>query len=120
MGKKRGTGKKMDSGEGALERAVSQIHKEYGEGAIMKLGEETGPYFDGISTGSLSLDLALGGTGVPRGRVVEIFGPEASGKTTLALQIVANAQRTGGVAAFIDAEHALPPGYARALSLIHI
>ena len=81
----------------------------------MRLGAETTPYFDGISTGSLSLDLALGGTGIPRGRVTEIFGPESSGKTTLALQIVANAQSVGGVAAFIDAEHAMQPSYARQL-----
>ena len=117
MAKKRSESRKMDHGEGALERAVSQIHKEFGEGAIMKLGGETSPFFDGISTGSLGLDLALGGTGVPRGRVIEIFGPESSGKTTLALHIVASAQRAGGVAAFIDAEHALPPVYARALGV---
>ena len=103
--------------EEALERTVSQIQKQFGEGAIMKLGGEISLYFDGISTGALSLDLALGGTGVPRGRVTEIFGPEASGKTTLALQIVANAQKAGGVAAFIDAEHALPPAYARSLGV---
>ncbi len=101
----------------ALARTVEQIQKQFGVGAIMKLGAETTPYYDGISTGSLSLDLALGGTGIPRGRVAEIFGPESSGKTTLALQIVANAQRTGGVAAYIDAEHAVQPAYARKLGV---
>jgi recombination protein RecA len=115
MGKKKTTPEAaMDP---ALERTLAQIDKQYGKGAIMKLGAETTPYFDGISTGSLSLDLALGGTGIPRGRVAEIFGPESSGKTTLALQIVANAQNSGGVAAFIDAEHALQPTYARKLGV---
>ena len=110
--------KKTTSGEeSAVERTVSQIRKEFGEGAIMKLGGDISPFFDGISTGSLGLDLALGGTGVPRGRVIEIFGPESSGKTTLALQIVANAQKAGGVAAFIDAEHAMQPGYAQNLGV---
>jgi recombination protein RecA len=101
----------------ALARTVEQIQKQFGVGAIMKLGSETTPYYDGISTGSLSLDLAMGGTGIPRGRVAEIFGPESSGKTTLALQIVANAQRAGGVAAYIDAEHAVQPAYARKLGV---
>ncbi|KPJ57971.1 MAG: recombinase RecA [Planctomycetes bacterium DG_58] len=110
-------GKEPVGGEGSLDRTVAQIQKQYGEGAIMKLGAEVAPYFDGISTGSLSLDLALGGTGVPRGCVCEIFGPEASGKTTLALQIVASAQRAGGVAAFIDVEHAVQPAYARSLGV---
>lgn len=105
------------SGEQSLERTVAQIEKQFGAGAIMRLGAEVAPYVDGISTGSLSLDLALGGTGVPRGRVIEVFGPEASGKTTLALQIVAGAQKAGGVAAFIDAEHALQPAYARKLGV---
>ena len=111
-----GRGKSSADG-GAVERTVQQIRKEFGEGAIMKMGGDISPFFDGISTGSLGLDLALGGTGVPRGRVIEIFGPESSGKTTLALQIVANAQKAGGVAAFIDAEHALPPGYAQNLGV---
>ncbi len=101
----------------ALTRTVEQIEKQFGVGAIMKLGAETTPYYDGISTGSVSLDLALGGTGVPRGRVAEIFGPESSGKTTLALQIVANAQRMGGVCAYIDAEHAVQPSYSRKLGV---
>lgn len=98
----------------ALELAVSQIEKQFGKGSIMRLGsDEVGRGVEAIPTGSLSLDVALGIGGVPRGRVVEVYGPEASGKTTLSLSIVANAQRLNGVAAFIDAEHALDPGYAR-------
>jgi len=100
-----------------LKSAISQIEKEYGEGAIMPLGSQQVGVIEGISTGSLSLDLALGGQGIPRGRVVEIFGPEASGKTTLALHVVANAQREGGIAAFIDAEHALDPTWAKKLGV---
>ncbi|MFW5798143.1 MAG: recombinase RecA, partial [Planctomycetota bacterium] len=90
---------------------------EYGEGTIMKLGDEQFVVGPGISTGSLGLDLALGGKGMPKGRVIEIYGPESSGKTTLALHVVANAQKGGGVAAFIDAEHALDPTYARKLGV---
>ncbi|MCD4690781.1 recombinase RecA, partial [bacterium] len=102
----------------ALELAVSQIEKQFGKGSIMRLGEdEIGKGVESIPTGSLTLDLALGIGGIPRGRVVEIFGPESSGKTTLALSIIANAQGLGGVAAFIDAEHAMDPGYARALGV---
>jgi recombination protein RecA len=102
----------------ALDLAVSQIEKQFGKGSIMRLGaEEVGRGVEAIPTGSLALDVALGIGGVPRGRVVEVYGPEASGKTTLSLQIVANAQRLGGVAAFIDAEHALDPGYARNLGV---
>jgi recombination protein RecA len=102
----------------ALDLAVSQIEKQFGKGSIMKLGsQEVGQGIEAIPTGSLSLDQALGIGGVPRGRVVEVYGPEASGKTTLSLSIVANAQKLGGVAAFIDAEHALDPGYARALGV---
>ncbi|MCS7303971.1 MAG: recombinase RecA [Thermoguttaceae bacterium] len=100
-----------------LKSAISQIEKQYGEGAIMPLGSQQIGQIEGISTGSLSLDLALGGQGIPRGRVVEIFGPEASGKTTLALHVVANAQRNGGIAAFIDAEHALDPTWAKKLGV---
>ena len=96
----------------ALDAAVSKIEKDFGKGAIMKLGEKTSMETDTISTGSISLDKALGVGGIPRGRIVEIFGPEASGKTTLALHIVAEVQKTGGVAGFIDAEHALDPKYA--------
>ena len=100
-----------------LETAKAQIERQFGKGALMKLGEAPERSLDSISTGALSVDLALGIGGVPRGRVVEIFGPEASGKTTLALHIVAEAQRNGGIAAFIDAEHALDPVYARALGV---
>lgn len=97
----------------ALDLAVSQIKKQFGDGAIMSLGKHSSEReISTIKTGALSLDAALGIGGVPRGRVVEIYGPESSGKSTLALHIVANAQRTGGVAAYIDAEHALDPGYA--------
>ncbi len=101
----------------ALEGAMAQIERSYGKGSIMRLGQGVLVQVEGISTGSLSLDIALGGRGLPRGRVVEIFGPESSGKTTLALHVVANAQRSGGVAAFIDAEHALDPVYARKLGV---
>ncbi|HEX7100518.1 MAG TPA: recombinase RecA [Acidimicrobiia bacterium] len=101
----------------SLEMAVSQIERQYGQGAIMKMGDAALRKVEVISTGALSLDLALGTGGVPRGRIVEIFGPEASGKTSLALHIVAEAQRNGGIAAFIDAEHALDPSYARAIGV---
>ena len=103
--------------EKALEMAVSQIERQYGKGAIMKLGAAADRKVDVISTGALSLDLALGIGGVPRGRIVEIYGPESSGKTSLALHIVAEAQRNGGIAAFIDAEHALDPVYAKAIGV---
>ena len=101
----------------SLEMAMSQIERQFGKGAIMRLGAENVQKINAISTGALALDLALGIGGVPRGRIVEIFGPESSGKTTLALHIVAEAQRNGGIAAFIDAEHALDPGYAAALGV---
>ena len=100
-----------------LKTTVAQIEKQFGEGAIMALGAEQFRLVEGISTGSLSLDIALGGSGIPRGRVVEIFGPESSGKTTLALHVVAQAQRAGGIAAFIDAEHALDPSWAKKLGV---
>jgi len=100
-----------------LETAKAQIERQFGKGALMRLGEAPQRSLDSISTGALSVDLALGIGGVPRGRVVEIFGPEASGKTTLALHIVAEAQRNGGIAAFIDAEHALDPVYAKAIGI---
>ena len=103
--------------EKALDMAVSQIERQYGKGAIMKLGAAADRKVDVISTGALSLDLALGVGGVPRGRIVEIYGPESSGKTSLALHIVAEAQRNGGIAAFIDAEHALDPVYAKAIGV---
>ncbi|MGN0984022.1 MAG: recombinase RecA, partial [Gemmiger sp.] len=101
----------------ALETALAQIEKQFGKGAVMKLGANVAMQVDAISTGSLGLDLALGIGGVPRGRVVEIFGPESSGKTTLALQTLAEAQKQGGEVAFIDVEHALDPVYARALGV---
>ncbi len=100
-----------------LQNALGQIHKTFGEGSIMKLSDQGGAAIDGISTGALSLDLALGGHGFPRGRIIELFGPESSGKTTLALHAVADAQRKGGIAAFIDAEHALDPAWARKLGV---
>src|SRR5947207_5433277 len=96
-----------------LKNALAAIEKQFGKGAIMQLGESSLTDIPGISTGALSLDIALGGRGLPRGRIIEIFGPESSGKTTVALHAVANAQRQGGVAAFIDAEHALDPGWAK-------
>ena len=101
----------------ALDMAITQIEKQFGDGSIMKLGEDHIRQVEVIPTGAMSLDLALGVGGVPRGRIVEIYGPESSGKTTLALHIVAEAQRTGGIAAFIDAEHALDPVYAKNLGV---
>ncbi|NLM04757.1 MAG: recombinase RecA [Clostridiales bacterium] len=101
----------------ALEMAISQIEKQFGKGSIMKLGEESQLSIESISTGSIGLDIALGIGGVPKGRIVEIFGPESSGKTTIALHIVAEAQKNGGTAAFIDAEHALDPIYAKNLGV---
>jgi recombination protein RecA len=101
----------------SLDVAKAQIERQFGKGAIMRLGESATQRLPSISTGALSLDIALGIGGVPRGRVVEIFGPESSGKTTLALHVVAEAQRNGGSAAFIDAEHALDPIYAKALGV---
>ena len=101
----------------ALELALAQIEKQFGRGSIMRLGDTPGQTVDVIPTGAITLDMALGIGGLPRGRVVEIFGPESSGKTTLALHVVAQAQRLGGIGAFIDAEHALDPGYARRLGV---
>ncbi len=101
----------------ALTRAVQQIEKSFGKGAIMCLGEDHGASVAGVSTGSLSLDLALGGAGIPRGRVIEIYGPESSGKTTLTLHVVAEAQKAGGSAAFIDVEHAFDPTWAKRLGV---
>ena len=102
----------------AIQTAMSQIEKMYGKGSIMRLGDQMNAMnIEAISTGSLALDLALGIGGVPRGRIVEIYGPESSGKTTLALHILAQAQKQGGEVAFVDAEHALDPGYARALGV---
>ncbi len=101
----------------ALEQTLGQIEKTFGKGSIMRLDGDATNVIPGISTGALSLDLALGGFGVPRGRVVEIFGPESSGKTTLALSVVASAQKDGGVAAFIDAEHALDPSWVKRIGV---
>ena len=108
---------KIDSKKLALETALAQIEKQCGKGSIMRLGENAGMEVKSVSTGSLSLDVALGIGGVPKGRIIEIFGPESSGKTTLALHIIAEVQKQGGEAAFIDAEHALDPVYARALGV---
>jgi recombination protein RecA len=106
-----------DGRDSALNRAVQQIERQFGKGSVMKLeGMNRGP-IDGIPTGALSLDIALGGYGIPRGRILEVFGPESSGKTTLNLHIVANVQKMGGVAAFIDAEHALDPSWARKIGV---
>ena len=100
----------------ALDRAVQQIERQFGKGSVMKFGEKP-TVIDGIPTGSLSLDIALGGSGIPKGRVIEIYGPESSGKTTLTLHVIANVQKAGGVAAFIDAEHALDPSWAKRIGV---
>ncbi len=107
----------MNDKKKAIELAMSQVEKQFGKGAIMKLGESTKLNLESISTGSIELDIALGIGGVPRGRIVEIFGPESSGKTTVALHIIAEAQKNGGEVAFIDAEHALDPSYAKKLGV---
>ena len=101
----------------ALEAAMGQIEKQFGKGSVMKLGEFKAMEVEAIPTGALSLDIALGIGGVPRGRIIEVFGPESSGKTTLALHVIAEAQKAGGEAAFIDAEHALDPVYAKKLGV---
>ena len=101
----------------ALETALSQIEKQFGKGSVMKLGDYKAMEIEAIPTGALSLDMALGIGGLPRGRIIEIYGPESSGKTTLALHVVAEAQKEGGEAAFIDAEHALDPVYAKKLGV---
>ena len=101
----------------ALTTALSQIEKKYGKGSVMKLGENSALNVEAISTGSIALDMALGVGGVPRGRIIEIYGPESSGKTTIALHVVAEAQKLGGDAAYIDVEHALDPVYARNLGV---
>jgi recombination protein RecA len=107
-----------DNRKKALSAALSQIERQFGKGSVMRLGD-SGPAKDVevISTGSINLDLALGVGGIPRGRVIEIFGPESSGKTTLTLQIIAECQKNGGTAAFVDAEHALDPAYASKLGV---
>src|SRR5258708_25717026 len=102
----------------AIDLALAEIEKQFGKGSIMRLGSKEGIVpISVISTGAISFDAALGVGGVPRGRVVEIFGPESSGKTTIALQVIAQAQAQGGMAAFVDAEHALDPGYAKKLGV---
>ncbi|EQD75765.1 recombinase A [mine drainage metagenome] len=106
-----------DNKRRALASALSQIEKQFGKGAVMRMGDRTDDVIEAVSTGSLGLDVALGIGGLPRGRVVEIYGPESSGKTTLTLQVIANVQRGGGTAAFVDAEHALDPGYAEKLGV---
>lgn len=110
--------KELDPKSQALEQAIIQIEKQFGKGSIMRLGDDSAKIkLASIPTGSIELDIALGIGGVPRGRVIEIFGPESSGKTTLMLHVIAQAQKTGGVAAFVDAEHALDPGYAAKLGV---
>jgi len=100
-----------------LKTALQQIEKQFGEGSIMPLGGERTLAISGIPTGSLSLDVALGGQGIPRGRIIEVFGPESSGKTTLALHVAAQAQKAGGIAAIIDAEHAFDPTWGKKLGV---
>ena len=108
----------MEEKRKALEIAMEQIEKQFGKGSVMKLGEDASKLnIASISTGSLELDIALGIGGVPRGRITEIYGPESSGKTTVALHVIAEAQKEGGIAAFIDAEHALDPIYAQKLGV---
>lgn len=114
---RKGANSAVDERQKALDRAILQIEKQYGKGSIMKLGEQSNMDIEVIPTGSLSLDIALGVGGIPKGRIVEIYGPEASGKTTLALHIMAQVQKSGGIAAMVDAEHALDPGYARELGV---
>ncbi|KAB2898277.1 MAG: recombinase RecA [Dokdonella sp.] len=106
-----------DNKRKALAAALSQIEKQFGKGAVMRMGDKTDEVIEVVSTGSLGLDIALGVGGLPRGRVVEIYGPESSGKTTLTLQVIANCQKNGGTAAFVDAEHALDPSYAEKLGV---
>ena len=103
--------------EKALDAALGQIEKQFGKGSIMRMGDNVSMNIESIPTGALSLDLALGIGGLPRGRIVEIYGPESSGKSTLAMHVVAEAQRNGGICAYIDAEHAMDPVYARAIGV---
>src|SRR5262244_4215622 len=110
-------GGKAGDRDKALETALAQIERQFGRGSVMRLGDESRAPIEVIPTGAISLDVALGIGGLPRGRIVEIYGPEASGKTSLALHAVASAQKSGGIAAFIDAEHALDPDYAQKLGV---
>ncbi|MBV8393613.1 MAG: DNA recombination/repair protein RecA, partial [Alphaproteobacteria bacterium] len=107
----------MENKNKALDAALAQIERAFGKGSIMKLGQREALEIEAISTGSLGLDIALGIGGLPKGRIIEIYGPESSGKTTLALHVVAEAQKKGGACAFVDAEHALDPVYARKLGV---
>jgi recombination protein RecA len=116
-GAKEAAGKEAKARDAALQAAVTQIERQFGQGSVMKLGDDAAVQVDAIPTGALSLDLALGVGGVPRGRIVEIFGPESSGKTTLVYHIIAEAQARGGVCAFVDAEHAIDPVYARRIGV---
>src|SRR5918911_2601220 len=109
--------KEAKAKDAALAAAVTQIERQFGQGSVMRLGDEHAVQVEAIPTGALSLDLALGVGGVPRGRIVEIFGPESSGKTTLVYEIIAQAQKIGGICAFIDAEHAIDPAYARRIGV---
>ena len=111
------TDKQLSERGKALDTALAQIERQFGKGSIMKMGDRTAVPMQVIPTGSIALDIALGIGGLPRGRIVEIYGPESSGKTTVALHAIANAQKAGGIAAFIDAEHALDPEYARKLGV---
>jgi len=108
---------KVDPRAEEIEKTIKEIKKEFGEGSIMRLGEARRVDVDSTPTGSISLDIALGTGGIPRGRIIEVYGPESSGKTTVALHVVANTQKKGGIAAFIDAEHALDPEYARRIGV---
>jgi recombination protein RecA len=101
----------------ALDMALAQIDKQFGKGSIMRMGEKGTMAIETVQTGALSLDLALGVGGLPRGRIIEIFGPESSGKSTLAMHVVAEAQRNGGICAYVDAEHAMDPVYAKAIGV---
>ncbi|MGA7396242.1 MAG: recombinase RecA, partial [Solirubrobacterales bacterium] len=112
-----GTDKELKARKAALDAAKSQIEKQFGAGSLMKLGDQDALNVESISTGALPLDIALGVGGIPRGRIVEIFGPESSGKTTLVYHIIAEAQKRGGVCAFVDAEHAIDPVYARRIGV---
>ena len=114
---KKSPAESMLAGSDELRHTVAAIEKQFGEGSIMPLGTDKVRRIEGISTGSLSLDVALGGQGIPRGRIIEIYGPESSGKTTLALHVVSEAQKMGGIAAFVDAEHALDPSWAKKLGV---
>ncbi|RZM53899.1 DNA recombination/repair protein RecA, partial [Klebsiella pneumoniae] len=107
----------MNDRQAALDQALKQIEKQFGKGSLMKLGEHTDQNISTISSGSLALDIALGVGGYPRGRIIEVYGPESSGKTTVALHAIAEVQAQGGTAAFIDAEHALDPAYAKNLGV---